>query len=145
MAGYIGDDRYRCPGCRETKPRAEFYVTKSKRTGISHYCKACARERQKGVRARGADAQGSPRGVRGTPYWTRERIIAAIQEWVERYDEIPSSGAWNMSYSGLSAERREVLRQRFKEGDWPGLEQVVYQFGTWRKALSESGVLRRKR
>ncbi|HYQ12171.1 MAG TPA: hypothetical protein VEP94_01880 [Solirubrobacterales bacterium] len=50
MAAKAGPGRYRCPSCKEVKDQSEFYATKTKGTGISHYCKACAREKQRHVR-----------------------------------------------------------------------------------------------
>lgn len=52
MATRVGPDEYRCPGCGGKKHRDEFYDSKCKRNGISHYCKHCHREKQRKNRAR---------------------------------------------------------------------------------------------
>ena len=51
MAAKVGPDEYLCPGpCGQTKGWDDFYHPKTKATEISHYCKDCAREKQRHVR-----------------------------------------------------------------------------------------------
>lgn len=37
---------WRCPNCKKTKPASEFNRDKSKRTGISVYCRECTKDRR---------------------------------------------------------------------------------------------------
>jgi hypothetical protein len=47
MAAKVADNQWRCPGCGEIKAWDDFYHPETKRTRISHYCKPCAKDRQK--------------------------------------------------------------------------------------------------
>lgn len=51
MASKVGPGEYRCPGpCGQIKGWDDFYHPPTKRNGISHYCKDCARAKQQEVR-----------------------------------------------------------------------------------------------
>lgn len=52
MAAKVRDGFYRCPKCRQVKPKDDFYAPPTKNTEVSHYCKECHRERQREARLR---------------------------------------------------------------------------------------------
>lgn len=56
-------------------------------------------------------------------YWTRERIIDAIQAWTRSVGRPPVSTEWSRPGSGIAA-------------GWPHYSQVRDRFGTWGAALA---------
>jgi len=68
--------------------------------------------------------------------WTRERVLDAMREWVDRYGRLPSSYDWSSTY----ARRRggEALR-RLEAGEWPPASVVTYVFGSWAAAREAAG------
>ena len=100
--------------------------------------------RYQGV-CRGCGAYTQPRNGKGDAYryckachpgaierrWTRERVLAAMHAWGDRYGELPSSCDWSRAH----ARRRggEAL-ERLVEGDWPSAGVVTDVFGRWAAA-----------
>jgi hypothetical protein len=64
-------------------------------------------------------------------YWTRERVVASIQEWVALYGEPPSSYEWNPS-----DRRRARKPSRYTSTRYPHTAIVVRRFGSWRNAIT---------
>jgi AraC-like DNA-binding protein len=60
--------------------------------------------------------------------WTRERVIAAMGEWRERYGRLPTSYDW----SRMHAQRRggEAI-ERLDDGEWPAASVVTALSGSW--------------
>jgi hypothetical protein len=56
---------------------------------------------------------GVPRQAR----WTRERVVAAMREWRERYGRLPSSYGWSRTHA---RRRRGDALERLGEGEWLG-------------------------
>jgi AraC-like DNA-binding protein len=91
---------------------------------------------------RGCGAYTQPRNGKGDAYayckachpgairrrWTREGVLASMQEWLDRYGRLPSSYDW----SATQARRRggEALA-RLQAGRWPAASVVTNLFGTW--------------
>jgi hypothetical protein len=100
--------------------------------------------RYQGV-CRGCGAYTQPRNGKGDAYaygkachpgaierrWTRERVLAAMDEWCARYGLLPSSYDWSRTH----ARRRggEALR-RLADGPQPSASVVTELFGTWAAA-----------
>ena len=94
---------------------------------------------------RGCGAYTQPRNGKGDAYayckachpgaierrWTRERVLAAMRDWRERYGRLPSSYDWSRTH----ARRRggEAL-ERLAAGDWPSASVVADVFGGWAAA-----------
>jgi hypothetical protein len=99
---------------------------------------------------RGCGAYTQPRNGKGDAYaycktchpgaiqrrWTRERVLAAIGEWLDRYGRLPSSYDWSRTH----ARRRggEALR-RLEAGKWPPASVVTSVFGSWAAAREAAG------
>jgi hypothetical protein len=97
---------------------------------------------------RGCGAYTQPRNGKGDAYaycktchpgaidrrWTRERVLAAMHAWKDRYGRLPSSYDWSSTH----ARRRggEALA-RLSEGRWPSASVVTSLFGGW--ALARAG------
>ncbi len=122
MAAHVGGDNYRCPKCWAVMPSSDFYENHTKANLLSHYCKQCHKEvkseaEKRARRARGLKKKGRP------VHWTRERIIAAIQEWAERFGHPPASGDWRFGVAPY----------------WPATSTVQNRFGSWNAAISAAG------
>jgi hypothetical protein len=94
---------------------------------------------------RGCGAYTQPRNGKGDAYayckachpgairrrWTRERLLAAMGEWCDRYGRLPSSYDWSRTH----ARRRggEALSRLAGEG-WPSASVVTDLFGSWAAA-----------
>jgi hypothetical protein len=99
---------------------------------------------------RGCGAYTQPRNGKGDAYayckachpgaierrWTRERVLAAMRDWRDLYERLPSSYDW----SSTQARRRggEAV-ERLALGEWPPASVVTAVFGTWRAARSAAG------
>ncbi len=59
-------------------------------------------------------------------YWNKDRIRAAMQEWLEIYGKPPTANEW----------LRPGLPDRWK---YPHTGSVKYQFGTWNNAIIDMG------
>jgi hypothetical protein len=94
---------------------------------------------------RGCGAYTQPRNGKGDAYpyckrchpgaiecrWTRERVLAAMHEWRERYGRLPSSYDWSRTHARRrGGEGLEQLAGRY----WPAASVVTRVFGTWAAA-----------
>ena len=94
---------------------------------------------------RGCGAYTQPRNGKGDAYaycktchpgaiqgrWTRERVLAAMGEWFDRYGRLPSSYDWSRTH----ARRRGGERlERLRTGDWPSASAVSGVYGSWKAA-----------
>src|SRR5438270_1689899 len=94
--------------------------------------------RYQGV-CRGCGAYTQPRNGKGDAYryckrcrpgaiqrkWTRERVIAAMREWHERYGRLPSSYDWSRTHAN---RRGGLALRRLSEGEWPAASVVTPLF-----------------
>ena len=99
---------------------------------------------------RGCGASTQPRNGKGDAYayckachpgaiarhWTRERVLEAMGEWLDRYGRLPSSYDWSRTH----ARRRggDALR-RLGGGHWPPSSVVTSLFGAWAVAREAVG------
>ena len=91
---------------------------------------------------RGCGAYTQPRNGKGDAYayckachpgalqrlWTAERVLAAMLDWRDSYDRLPTSYDWSRTH----ARRRggEAVR-RLAQGEWPAASVVTRLFGAW--------------
>ncbi|HET6864394.1 MAG TPA: hypothetical protein VFH80_00660 [Solirubrobacteraceae bacterium] len=94
---------------------------------------------------RGCGAYTQPRNGKGDAYayckachpgairrrWTPERVLASMQEWLDRYGQLPSSYDWSRTHAG---RRGGEATQRLERGEWPSSSVVTDVFGTWAAA-----------
>lgn len=67
-----------------------------------------------------------PVGRTSRHYWTQERIVSSIQEWVRVYGELPTAHRW-----GYGADYELVQH--------PSLSVVLREFGRWSEAIRNAG------
>jgi AraC-like DNA-binding protein len=136
----------RCLGRSPATVKAYFYdpTGEKARAVKARYVGVC----------RGCGAYTQPRNGKGDAYayckachpgaiqrrWTRERVLEAIGEWLDRYGSLPSSYDWSRTH----ARRRggEALR-RLEADEWPPASVVTSAFGSWdaaREAASGGAV-----
>jgi hypothetical protein len=94
---------------------------------------------------RGCGAYTQPRNGKGDAYayckachpgairrrWTTDRVLASMQEWLDRYGQLPSSYDWSRTHAG---RRGRGATQRLERGEWPSSSVVTDVFGTWADA-----------
>jgi AraC-like DNA-binding protein len=94
---------------------------------------------------RGCGAYTQPRNGKGDAYryckrcrpgaiepkWTRELVLAAMLEWLNRYGRLPSSYDWSRTHA---KRRGGVAVKRLNERAWPSASLVGELFGSWREA-----------
>lgn len=83
------------------------------------YCKAC-----------------HPGAIRSR--WTREAVLAAMQEWRARYGRLPTSYDWSRTHA---LRRGGEALKRLAEREWPAASVVTDVFGTW--AAARAAALRK--
>ncbi len=108
-------------------------------------------EKAKAVKARyvgvcrGRGAYTQPRNGKGDAYayckachpgamerrWTAEVVLAAMREWRDHYERLPSSYDWSMTHA---RRRGGQAIARLRSGDWPAASVVSSMFGTWAAA-----------
>ncbi len=70
-------------------------------------------------------------------YWTKARILDAIQRWVKQYGAPPHATDWNIA--AIRARGYAEREERFINGLWPGVNTVRTKFGNWNDAIAEAG------
>ena len=108
-------------------------------------------EKARGVKARyvgvcrGCGAYTQARNGKGDAYayckrchagaitlrWSRERVLAAMHAWRERYGRLPSSYDWSRTHA---RRRSGDALARLASGEWPPASVVSARFGTWAAA-----------
>jgi hypothetical protein len=70
-----------------------------------------------------------------------EQILVAIREWAARYGEPPTMADWDpVRARRLKQEWRFV---RYRAGDWPSLNTLLYHFGSLGAAVRAAGLAAR--
>jgi AraC-like DNA-binding protein len=99
---------------------------------------------------RGCGAYTQPRTGKGDAYayrkrchpgaiqrkWTRERVLAAMREWRERYGWLPSSYDWSRTHAG---RRGGGALERLNDREWPSASVVGQLFEGWQGAREAAG------
>jgi len=70
----------------------------------------------------------------GQPYWTEERIVAAIRRWAERTGRPPLYTEW------LRGRRGYTPHVNNRRSDRPSAATVLKVFGRWSAAIEAAGV-----
>ena len=99
---------------------------------------------------RGCGADTQPRNGKGDAYayckachpgaiqrrWSRERVLEAMGEWLDRYGRLPSSYDWSRTHA---RQRGGEALARLDGGAWPPASVVTSVFGTWDAARAATG------
>ncbi|MGO9886987.1 MAG: hypothetical protein ACLP0L_03590 [Solirubrobacteraceae bacterium] len=99
---------------------------------------------------RGCGAYTQPRNGKGDAYayckachpgaiqrrWTRERVLDAMREWVDRYGRLPSAYDWSRTHA---RQRGGEALARLDGRGWPPASVVTSVFGTWGAARAATG------
>jgi hypothetical protein len=89
-------------------------------------------------------------GNRFAVHWTPERIVEAIQNWQEVYNEPPRRTDWDPTrcevLARMAEQRADEWRRRqttFRIGEFPTPRTVTEAFGSWNAAIEAAGFVPR--
>lgn len=72
------------------------------------------------------------------PVWGRDRLIQAIQAWVEEHGAPPAATDWNPTQARETGQLDRA--ERFYSDDaWPNVSTVQAYFGSWNDAIRAAG------
>ncbi len=71
-----------------------------------------------------------------------EQVIAAIVAWTKCYGEPPTQADWDPVRARRLGQPWRILR--YRDGDWPSLNTVLYHFGSLGEAVSAAGLTPRR-
>jgi hypothetical protein len=71
--------------------------------------------------------------------WTRERILADMDDWFELFGTPPTATDWNQSRARAQGWIWRVERYEDTGRDWPQLSAVQDVFGSWNAAIVAAG------
>jgi hypothetical protein len=89
------------------------------------------------VQAAGLAPRQGPRRVK-RHLTGSEQVIAAIVEWTKRYAEPPTQADWDPVRARRFGQPWRIVR--YRSGDWPSLNTVLYHFGSLGEAVSAAGL-----
>jgi len=72
----------------------------------------------------------------GEPYWTKQRVIRAIQRFYEHHGRVPSR---NDFCAPRSRAAKGLFAQGYKRHEFPSDSTAVALFGSWTAAVSAAG------
>jgi|GEM_PF-824212 len=134
-----------CPGCgtdlRGTHGRRKWCSEKCRReTSYGGTCEDC------GAPTNGNDGPGTAAkrcaecAPRANRIWSRERIVAKIQEWSRRYGAPPTSRDWLPAMAAWQGSSEAAqIKARFEDGEWPSTNTVIFYFSRWNNAIAAAG------
>ncbi len=71
-----------------------------------------------------------------------EQVIAAIVAWTKCYGEPPTQADWDPVRARRLGQPWRIIR--YRAGDWPSLNTVLYHFGSLGEAVSAAGLQPRR-
>jgi len=89
------------------------------------------------VQAAGLAPRQGPRRVK-RHLTGSEQVIVAIVEWTKRYGEPPTQADWDPVRARRFGQPWRIVR--YRSGDWPSLNTVLYHFGSLGEAVSAAGL-----
>jgi len=93
------------------------------------------------LRAAGLVTRESPHRVKGH-LTGPEQVIAAIVGWTKRYGEPPTQADWDPVRARRLGQAWRIVR--YRSGDWPSLNTVLYHYGSLGEAVSVAGLSPRR-
>lgn len=141
------------PGCLLTCEVCGGEFQRGKAGVVPRFCSDKCRKRsyggtcvECGAATNGHDGIGqapdhcSPCANKARRIWTRETVIAAIQDFAKRYGRAPVATDFNPSHARLIGHADAALKeQRFREGGYPRQWTVHEVFGGWNVAIAAAG------
>lgn len=89
------------------------------------------------VQAAGLAPRPGPRRVK-RHLTGSDQVIAAIVAWTKRYAEPPTQADWDPVRARRFGQPWRMVR--YRSGDWPSLNTVLYHFGSLNEAVSAAGL-----
>jgi hypothetical protein len=87
-----------------------------------------------------------PTGNRFHRSWTPERVLAAVQAWVDEFGQPPTSTEWEIGkpakYADAALAKARLWHEkaaRFESGTYPSNDTVKRYFGTFNGAIEAAG------
>src|SRR4051795_11785397 len=71
--------------------------------------------------------------------WNRRSIVAALDDWVERYGEVPDRVDWDRHMCRRRGHHAKLARLDAHPQPLPSPAPVLRSFGTWQAALAAAG------
>jgi hypothetical protein len=72
----------------------------------------------------------------------RERIVADIRDWADRFGAPPRASDWNLGQARAQGHFDRVERYRETGRKWPSPTHVINHFGQWGAAIEAAGFRR---
>jgi AraC-like DNA-binding protein len=104
-------------------------AVKARYVGVCRGCGACTQSRNGKGDAYRYCKRCHPGAIVRT--WTRELVLAATLDWLNRYGRLPTSYDWSRTHA---RRRGGVALKRLNEREWPPASVVGELFGSWREA-----------
>lgn len=74
-------------------------------------------------------------------FWTRDRIIASIHEWVDEHGRRPVAADWLRAVEGSPGQYiRNPRSEWVGKRRWPSVSCIQREFGSWANALEAAGL-----
>jgi DNA-directed RNA polymerase specialized sigma24 family protein len=71
--------------------------------------------------------------------WTEEMIVAALRDWVDRYEQVPLRVDWDRGMAKRRGHTDKLERLNAHPSRVPSPTAVLARFGSWQAALSAAG------
>lgn len=124
------------PSSRGPRPRLWCSNRCRQRTTYSRSCVDCGKPTYNATSS--PPERCSPCTNRHNAFWTKEKIIDAINSWADLMDGKPPSAVdWNAAQAIATGHPEKA--ERYRSGSWPALSVVQYVFGSWNAAVTAAG------
>lgn len=89
--------------------------------------------------ARIPEPRCQPCSAKHRVFWTREVILARIEEWADLYGEPPAVPDWCPSHARKYGDEPRAKRFEDANGHWPAHHIVYERFPSWNAAIAAAG------
>lgn len=133
-----GDTPRHPPVRREQAPVA--IDDRGTRAGAPARLEPAPRHREAGAGKSRKPRKPRPRKIDRRVRWTRDLVIARMQEWTRVYGGPPSVMEWMPTQARLRGRPEWAQRFADAKGHWPGARTVMRLFGSWTAGLAAAGL-----